>query len=110
LARRSPVNEIASNDPWPLVAETLSPKRFQSTGRTGFNMFPIVDRMFPYDHGGAIRQDHINKWILPIIATGAVKRNEIIDQGYLKHIPTYARRFIFFIVFIILVVLYYIFT
>lgn len=54
IARRYPVNEIASKDWWPLIAETLAPKRFQSTGSTGFNMYPIVDRLFPYNHGGAI--------------------------------------------------------
>jgi hypothetical protein len=94
---RDVVNDAGIKDWWPVLAEAFRPSVFQATGVFGFHQFPVQDRFFAYKHGDGIRREHIEAWILPTLATGAVQRTELMDVGFKKHIPIYIHRFVYFI-------------
>jgi cellulose biosynthesis protein BcsQ len=89
---RYPVNDAATNDWWPILAESIRPGIFQATGVYGFHAFPVIERTFPYYHGEGMRRKHIERWILPTLVTGVVERTPIQDFGISKHLPVYIRR------------------
>jgi hypothetical protein len=94
---RYPVNDAATRDWWPIIAEAMRKSLYQATGVYGFNTHPILDRLFSYKHGGATRRQHIGRWILPALSKGAPERTKFRDVGWKKHAPTYLRRGMFLI-------------
>lgn len=92
VSKKQTVSDAATKDWWPILAEALRPSIFQATGVTGFNCYPIIDRSFAYNHGDSVNIKHIEKWILPTIATGKIIAHDTTDVGYRKHMPIYIRR------------------
>jgi hypothetical protein len=104
---RKIINDAATEDWWPIVAEALRPSLFQATGVYGFHRFPVVERMFKYKHGDGTHRSHIEKWVLTTIANGIPERTDVYDMGFKKHLPVYIRRSLILIVAVVLAVIIY---
>lgn len=109
VPNKKTVSDASTKDWWPILAEALRPSTFQATGVTGFNCYPIIDRSYPYKHGGGVNNKHIEKWIFPTISTGKVIAHATEDIGFKKHTPIYIRRAILYGLPIILALIFYIF-
>jgi hypothetical protein len=105
--KRKIINDAATEDWWPILAEALRPSLFQATGVYGFHRFPVVERMFKYRHGDGTHRSHIEQWVLTTIANGIPERTEVYDVGFKKHIPVYLRRGLILITSVLLTVIIY---
>lgn len=111
VVNRRMVNECGIKDIYPIIAETIRPDLFGSTGVFGFNNYPIMDRHFVYSHSDGLAREHFEKYLIPIIINGKIERIEAKKSKIPKHTSYYVRRFAIFVFFIFaLYVLYRIFT
>ena len=105
---RRPINDAATKDWWPIWAELLRPDLYQATGVYGFHKFPVRERMFAYGHSDAVDKAHIERWVLPVLATGRINLTDVYDIGFKKFLPRYGRRLLILLI-LIVILLYYIF-
>jgi hypothetical protein len=62
------INEVGTQDRWPIFAQALSPRSYEATGTYGFRENRgIRDRYFDYLHSSAIEKEHVIKHIAPIL-------------------------------------------
>lgn len=69
------VNDVGTNDIWPVVATACS-LGYGASGRLGFQTARVTDRYFPYDHSDFFNTNHIKGYWLPFISEGVIARSD----------------------------------
>lgn len=86
------VNDAATRDRVPIVAEAVRPSVYQATGVYGFHRFPVKERLFDYGHSDSVGRAHLVEWVFPALANGILPPAPPRDWGNHKHLPTYLHR------------------
>lgn len=69
------VNDVGTNDMWPVVATACS-FGYGASGRLGFQTARVTDRYFPYEHSDFFNSDHIKNFWLPFISDGVISKSD----------------------------------
>lgn len=77
-----------------MLAEAVRPDPDQATGTFGFNRYPAKDRRFDVCRAGALRREHLETYVVPVILTGRIKPHGTPLPGYLEAVPHDLRRIV----------------
>lgn len=92
VPKRRVLNDCGCKDYWPFLAAVVRPDTFGVTGVCGFNWgHKILDRYFPFGHGGGVTYEHIDRQILPVVRHGRPPLSTHRCNGLCKHAPIYLR-------------------
>lgn len=73
------LNDVGSKDVWPVMARSLS-WGYGHSGTFGFKTTHVTDRFFDYGHSDFLTNKHFNKFLIPFILDGEIRKSRWTEQ------------------------------